>query len=372
LQLRWPVKVRNKAGAERSLNRRPFRAQTTYFTAERIPRKDDDFLRVHGVFMAPGDASIGDYELLDFGDGRKLELFGGIVLDRPCPAAERARKRTPEAWSQASARYDRTVREQGLWTPANAIPEQWPVSLPLTRPSRDPTGRRPTPGTRWVAAREGANPDDHKLSFQLQASPFGHVGVFPEQHVCWEWIALQVAKPQAARERSLRVLNLFAYTGGSTFAAAAAGAEVVHIDAARNIVERARRNAELSGLGDRPIRWIVEDALTFCRRELKRGNRYDAAILDPPSYGHGPKGEPWKITEHLLPLLKLCGELTAEKRAFTLMTCHTPGIGPAELAAYLAEGIFGHCAQPPAAGELFLEARDGRRLPSGVFARWPG
>jgi 23S rRNA (cytosine1962-C5)-methyltransferase len=304
--------------------------------------------------MAPSDASIGDYELLDFGDGHKLELFGGIVLDRPCPVAEHARKRSPEAWSQASAQYDRTVGEQGLWTPANAIPQQWPVSLPLTHPS------------------ESAHSHDRTLSFQLQASPFGHVGVFPEQHMCWDWIARQVAKLQATRVRRLRVLNLFAYTGGSTLAAAAAGAEVVHIDAARNIVERARRNAELSGLGDRPIRWIVEDALTFCRRELKRGSRYDAVILDPPSYGHGPKGEPWKITEHLLQLLKLCGELTAENRAFALMTCHTPGIGPAELAAYLAEGVFGHCAQPPAAGELFLEARDGRRLPSGVFARWPG
>ena len=171
--------------------------------------------------------------------------------------------------------------------------------------------------------------------------------------------------------KPLRVLNLFAYTGGSTLAAAAAGAEVVHIDAARNIVDRARQNADLSGLADRPIRWIAEDAMKFCQRELKRGNQYDAVILDPPSYGHGPKGEPWKIDEHLLPLLKLCGELTAESRAFVLVTCHSPGIGPAELAAYLAEGIFGHCGQPPVAGELFLETADGRQLPSGVFARWP-
>jgi 23S rRNA (cytosine1962-C5)-methyltransferase len=172
-------------------------------------------------------------------------------------------------------------------------------------------------------------------------------------------------------DRPLRVLNLFAYTGGSTLAAAAAGAEVVHIDSARNIVDRARRNAELSGLADRPIRWIAEDAMKFCQRELKRGNRYDAVILDPPTYGHGPAGQPWKIAEDLLPMLKICAELTEATRAFVLITSHTPGLGPAELSAYLAEGIFGHCAQPTSAGELFLRVADERRLPSGVVARWP-
>jgi 23S rRNA (cytosine1962-C5)-methyltransferase len=111
--------------------------------------------------------------------------------------------------------------------------------------------------------------------------------------------------------------------------------------------------------------------MKFCQREIKRGNQYDAVILDPPTYGHGPKGEPWKISEHLLPLLALCGKLTAEHRAFVLLTCHSPGIGPAELAAYLAEGIFGHCGQPPKTGELNLEMSDDRRLPGGVFARWP-
>jgi 23S rRNA (cytosine1962-C5)-methyltransferase len=195
--------------------------------------------------------------------------------------------------------------------------------------------------------------------------------VFPEQRENWSWLARLVSKLQSVGIVPLRVLNLFAYTGGSTLAAAAAGANVVHVDAARNMVERARENAAFSNLVDRPIRWITEDAMKFCQRELKRGNRYEAVILDPPTYGHGPKREPWKIDQHLLPLLKLCGELTAERRAFVLLTCHSPGIGPAELAAYLAEGIFGHCGQQPTSGELFLETSDGRRLPSGVFARWP-
>lgn len=296
------------------------------------------------------------YELIDFGADRKLERFGPVVLDRPCPAAKGMAQARPDLWREAIARYERTQGDEGVWRPPAAVPDSWDVAFDIQpQNSRDPTGRRSVP----------------PLTFQLQASPFGHVGVFPEQRENWKWIARQVRKTHAALNRPLKVLNLFAYTGGSTLAAAAAGAEVVHIDAARNIVDRARENAALSGLADRPIRWITEDAAKFCRRELKRGNRYDGIILDPPSYGHGPHGEPWKIADDLLPLLSLCGQLTAESRAFVLVTCHSPGIGPPELAAYLAEGIFGNCAQPPASGELFLNTTDRRKLPSGTFARWP-
>lgn len=292
-------------------------------------------------------ASNRKYDLLDFGDGRKLERFGPVVLDRPCPAAEGVSKSRPKLWSEATARFDGSRSGDGEWVPQSAtwVPVEWRFR------------------------------HDQGASFELglDALPSGHVGVFPEQQENWEWIARQVgrAKSQVNGGGALRVLNLFAYTGASTLAAAGAGAEVVHVDAARSVVERARENAAISGLTKRPIRWIVEDAMKFCRRELKRGNRYDGVILDPPSYGHGPKGEPWKIGEHLLPLLQLCGELIGENRAFVLVSCHSPGIGPAELSAYLSEGIFGHCGQPPKAGELYLEAADGRRLPSGVFARWP-
>jgi 23S rRNA (cytosine1962-C5)-methyltransferase len=308
--------------------------------------------------IRPSDSK---YELLDFGDGRKLERFDGVVLDRPCPAAEDAKKSRPELWSAVAARFSGSRAGNGTWSP-------------------NPLGWLPTD---WKFEHKG----NGRFRLQLDALPSGQVGVFPEQRENWDWIAKQIgrAKPHATGEPAattpgmvpatgaiaLRVLNLFAYTGGSTLAAAAAGAAVVHVDAVQGIVERARENAALSGMADRPIRWIVEDAMKFCRRELKRGNKYEAVILDPPTYGHGPKGEPWKIGEHLLPLLQLCGELTAEYRAFVLVTCHSPGIGPAELAAYLSEGIFGHCGQPPAADELFLETQEGRRLPSGVFARWP-
>jgi 23S rRNA (cytosine1962-C5)-methyltransferase len=302
-------------------------------------------------------ASSANYELLDFGEGRKLERFGDVVLDRPCPAAEGEKKSRRELWKDAAARFDGDRAGNGEW---RAKTKGWV-----------PVG--------WCYSYEGWV----KFQLALDPLPSGQVGVFPEQRENWEWIARQIgrARTKAPSPRpspggrgstdALRVLNLFAYTGGSTLAVAAAGAEVVHVDAARSVVERARENAAVSGFAERPIRWIVEDTVKFCRREMKRGNKYDAVILDPPTYGHGPKGEAWKIGDHLLALLELCAGLTAENRAFVLVTCHSPGIGAAELSAYLSEGIFGHCGQPPKSGELYLETAEGRRLPSGVFARWP-
>ena len=287
------------------------------------------------------------YELLDFGDGRRLERFGDIVLNRPCPAAEGEAKARPELWESATARFRGPRTGDGSWSPN---PKQW---MPAE----------------WHYPHEG----DAPFKLQLEPLPSGQVGVFLEQRENWDWITKQCrrAKPKAADAPQLRVLNLFAYTGGSTLAAAAAGAEVTHVDAAHSSIDRARGNLALSGLTDAAVRWIPEDAMKFCQRELRRGNQYDAVILDPPTYGHGPKGEPWKINEDLLPLLHLCAELTDDRRAFVLVTCHSPGIGPSELSAYVAEGIFGHCGQPASSGELFLKTSDGRKLPSGVFARWP-
>ena len=283
-----------------------------------------------------------EYEIVDFGDGQKLERFGEWVLDRPCPAAAGVRKSRPGEWRRATARFEGDRAGDGAWSPEVE---------------------------RWESARvELLVPLAAEREFRMQLAPLpsGQVGVFPEQLVCWRWIA-----EQAARVGFAKVLNLFAYTGGSTLAATVGGADVVHVDAARSVVDRARQNAAASGLADRPIRWIVEDAVKFCQREVKRGNLYDAVILDPPTYGHGPKGEEWQIKRDLLPLLELCGELAERRPKFALVTCHTPGIGPAELAAYLADGLFGHCGQPPRTGELYLESADGRRLPSGVYARWP-
>ena len=167
----------------------------------------------------------------------------------------------------------------------------------------------------------------------MKRTDFGHVGLFAEQAENWDWL-----RAGSLPDR-LRVLNLFAYTGGSSLAAAAAGAEVTHVDAAQNIVAWARRNAELSGAADAPIRWIAEDAPKFVTRELRRGNRYDAVVLDPPSYGHGTHGEVWRLSKHLPHLLRLCGELTESPRQFMLLTCHTPGYGPARLAEMATDAL---------------------------------
>lgn len=274
------------------------------------------------------------YQLLDFGQGRKLERFGAYVLDRLSPAAEGAAPRAPDLWCTAVARYERTDAQRGRWAGIETLPERWSI--------------------------------EH-APFQLELKPtdFGHLGVFPEQAENWDWI---VDKVRAAA-RPVKVLNLFAYTGGSTLAAAAAGAEVTHIDAAKNVVGWARRNAELSGLASAPIRWIAEDAVKFVTRELRRQNRYDAVILDPPSYGHGPKGEIWKVEDGLRPLLEMCGELTAGRPTFMLVTCHSPGLGPQELARLLTETIPACRLLEIDAFELALATAAGRKLPSGVAVR---
>ncbi len=278
------------------------------------------------------------YSLLDFGDGRKLERFCDIVLDRPSPAAEHVKKVVPEQWQAATARYQRATggkTTQGKWSAAE---------LPST----------------WTVQHSSA-------TFELKVTDFGHVGLFVEQAENWDWIAKQTGR----HGRKLKVLTLFAYTGGSTLAAAAAGAEVTHVDSSKSVVTWARRNAALSGLEDAPIRWLVEDCSKFVQRELNRGNYYDAVILDPPSYGHGTKGESWKLSRDLMPLLEACAELTSKSRAFLLLTCHSPGYGAAELSACLEDTFFGHCQTGAQAKRLAIPSADGRKLDAGAVARWP-
>ncbi len=275
------------------------------------------------------------YQLIDFGDGRRLEQFGPWRLDRPCPAAESIERADPDAWCAADARFDRGEGEEDQWSLRRDLPDQWPIM-------------------------------HGRVTFELKRTPAGHLGVFPEQAANWGWITEQL---QAAGRPST-VLNLFAYTGGSTLAAAAAGAEVVHVDAARNTIAWARRNAELSGMPDHPIRWITEDAVKFVKRELRRGNRYDAVVLDPPSYGHGLRGEVWRLSDHLPRLLELCGQLTAGRRRFILLTCHTPGFAPARLERMMADALAGTDDGTTTARQLTIRSAAGRELPSGVAARW--
>lgn len=285
------------------------------------------------LFMFP----YNQYELIDFGDGRKLESFGPVVLDRPAPAAQDLPRRIQSRWKQADFVFGGGTRSKSQWKSKTAVSQ---------------------PGTIT----------DGRITWDLKLAEFGHVGVFPEQASNWDWIVQQVRRAQ----RPLRVLNLFAYTGGSTLAAAWAGAEVVHVDSAKNTVAWARRNAKLSGLADRPIHWIVEDAVKFVRREVRRQNFYDAVILDPPSYGHGPKNETWKLSRDLLPLLTQCAQLTKPVRAFVLLTCHSTGLESAELEANLADSFFGSCGTGARAKPLYLRTSAGRRLRAGVVARYPG
>lgn len=288
--------------------------------------------------------SSDQYELLDIGSGRRLERFGAFQLDRPAPAADRSVCRDASLWAGADARFERQTAARGTWSYA--------ALSGSTRLSHDDT---------WRIGHES-------MILELKCTESGAIGVYPEQAPNWDWIGAQVRRAN----RRLKVLNLFAYTGGSTLAAAAAGAEVVHVDAARSVVKWARRNAKLSGLGEAPIRWIVEDARRFAEREVRRGAQYDAVILDPPTYGHGPKAQPWKLSAHLSGLLRTIRTLTTERRAFILLTSHAPGSGPAELEALLADSLFGHCQGGVVARRLFLKNQHGQRLPSGVVARWPG
>ena len=210
------------------------------------------------------------------------------------------------------------------------------------------------------------------LRFELKRTPFGHIGTISRTGrklglARGDQCRLPASQGSADR---LKILNLFAYTGGSTLAAAAAGAEVVHVDAAKNIVDWARRNAELSGLTNAPIHWITEDAMKFVKREIKRGNRYDAVILDPPSYGHGRRGEVWRLSKHLPLLLSMCNELTAGQCKFVLLTCHTPGYDSARLADMLRETIPNTQSGTITAKTMTLRSITGQDLPSGSVVRW--
>lgn len=283
-----------------------------------------------------------NYELLDFGQGRKLERFGPNFVDRPCPAAEGIPQASPMLWKRATVRFRLGPDNRMQWMPAGGQP--WEEPLALFR-AHDP----------------------FRLELALQPLPSGQVGVFPEQAENWQWIYERVR----AAGRPLRVLNLFAYTGASTIAAAAAGADVTHVDAATSVVGRASVNAEYSGLAEASIRWIVDDAVKFCRREVRRSRRYDAVILDPPTYGHGKKkGEVWQIQRDLPRLLRLCLELTGESPRFVLLTSHTTGIDSAELAVHLEDAGFACRAAEVEQGAMQLRATDRRELPSGVFARY--
>jgi 23S rRNA (cytosine1962-C5)-methyltransferase len=284
---------------------------------------------------------VGDYELLDSGNGAKLERFGKIVLARPCAQALWQPQR-PNLWERATATFD---REGGLnWHGREALPQS------------------------WVAEING-------IRMKLSTTDFGHLGVFPETRDLWDWITqtLHEARMQGSggpqSPRPLSVLNLFAYSGGATLAAALAGCEVCHLDASRGMVDWAKENAALNGLKEAPIRWIVDDVSKFLAREATRGHKYDAIMLDPPSFGRGKKGELYKIENDLLATLQACKAILSDQPVFLLLTSHTPGLSPRVLQNLLAQTL-GDGGRLECGEMLLTGARGVLDLPNGNWARW--
>ena len=243
-----------------------------------------------------------DYEVLDCSDGEKLERWGRYNLLRPDPQVIWNTPHNHAAWKKLNAHYHRSSKGGGEWEFFD-LPEQWTIDYETS-----------------VGA---------KLTFNLKPFAFKHTGVFPEQATNWDWFSSIIKKE--SKNRPIKVLNLFAYTGGATLAAASAGASVTHVDASKGMVTWAKENAVSSGLGDAPIRWLVDDCRKFVEREIRRGNKYDAIIMDPPSYGRGPKGEIWKIEESIFPFIELCTQVLSDDPLFFLVNSYTTGLQPAVL-----------------------------------------
>jgi len=276
-----------------------------------------------------------DYELLDCSGGEKLERWGSFTLVRPDPQAIWQTPRRHLLWQRPSARYSRSDKGGGAWD-KGTLPERWQITY-------------------------------GDLTFNVRPMNFKHTGLFPEQAVNWDFIRRKIG--EAGREIS--VLNLFAYTGGATVAAAKAGARVCHVDAARGMVAWAKENASSSGLGEAPIRYIVDDCAKFVEREIRRGRRYDAVIMDPPSYGRGPSGEVWKLEESLWPFVSLVAGVLSDEPLFVLLNSYTTGLSPSVL-TYLCESIFtkkfGGRSESRELGLPVTES--GLCLPCGAACRW--
>ncbi len=277
---------------------------------------------------------LGDYEFLDSGDGARLERFGPYILNRPAPQAV-WRPEHPDLWRKADAIFRRGEGSEGRWGGLRPLPSSWGLRL-------------------------------GPFQFELKPTAFGHVGLFPEHAVQWEWVRAQINRVPSP----CRVLHLFAYTGALTLAAAAASASVCHVDAVEDIVHWAKRNAERSGLLDRPIRWIVDDAVKFTAREVRRQRQYEGIILDPPTYGKGPRGERWFLEEGIVPLLDHLRALMAARPVFVLFTCHTPGFSPPVLENLLRPWYRDFGGRMESGHMLLAKPAASCPFPAGVFVRW--
>ena len=276
-----------------------------------------------------------DYELLDCGGGEKLERWGQQILVRPDPQAIWETDHKNAGWRQANARYSRSSTGGGHWD-KRKLPEQWAVAY-------------------------------KDLRFQVKPMNFKHTGLFPEQAANWDFAMEKIRNAG----RPIRVLNLFAYTGGATVACAAAGASVCHVDAAKGMVAWAKENAKVSGLSEAPIRWIVDDCAKFVEREIRRGRRYDAIIMDPPSDGRGPSVEVWKLEDNLYPFVKLCAWVLSDKPLFVILNSYTTGLAPSVL-GYILQMLIGKDRGGKVTwDELGLPCSEsGMALPCGATGRW--
>lgn len=276
-----------------------------------------------------------DFEVIDTSSGEKLERWGDIVLIRPDPQII---WNTPKdvTWTRADARYNRSSSGGGSWSNRSMSKDEWTIGY-------------------------------KGLKFHIRPTGFKHTGLFPEQAVNWDWMTDKIKHSG----RQLSVLNLFAYTGGATVACAAAGAKVCHVDASKGMVQWARDNAALSGLADKPIRWIVDDCKKFVEREIRRGIRYDGILMDPPSYGRGPGGEIWKLEDSIYSLVELCAGALSDDPAFFLLNSYTTGLSPSVMAYVLASTVGKAHGGTVTADEIGLPVtRSGLVLPCGSTAVW--
>ena len=283
-----------------------------------------------------------DYEVIDCSQGEKLERWGKYTLVRPDPQVIWDTPKKEKGWKHMNGHYHRSSKGGGEWEFFN-LPEEWTIhySLPINK----------------------------ELTFHLKPFSFKHTGLFPEQATNWNWFS-QLIHSEVKKGRPVKVLNLFAYTGGATLAAAASGASVTHVDASKGMVTWAKENAVSSGLGDAPIRWLVDDCVKFVEREIRRGNHYDAIIMDPPSYGRGPKGEIWKIEESIYPLVQLCSQILTDDPLFFLINSYTTGLQPAVL-SYMIHTVLGKYNGTITAEEIGLPvSSNGLVLPCGASGRF--
>ena len=283
-----------------------------------------------------------DYEVLDTSNGEKLERWGKYLLVRPDPQVIWDTPKKEKGWRKMNGHYHRSSKGGGEWE-FFQLPKEWTIEYSL--------------------------PINKKLTFHLKPFSFKHTGLFPEQAANWNWFS-QLIADAVSKGRQVKVLNLFAYTGGATLAAAAAGASVTHVDASKGMVTWAKENAISSGLKDAPIRWLVDDCVKFVEREIRRGNHYDAIIMDPPSYGRGPKGEIWKIEESVYPLIQLCSQILTDNPLFFLINSYTTGLQPAVL-SYMISTVLGTANGTVTASEIGLPvSSNGLVLPCGASGRY--